>query len=161
VLFQVHRAAVMRECHHGENPTRVIAGQIPACGPIASVGDPEVNWRLADVLFAQGKLDDAEIQMEVARTGFEFLLGRHLLAFADHGAEFYAGSGNDCHRALELARVNAANRPTARALEQAHEIAIAAGDVAAASEFHSAIKALGHACDRREVDQAAYKETSA
>ena len=110
--------------------------------PITSVGDPEVNWRLADALSAQGKYDDAEVQMQAAHSGFEFLLDRHLLAFADHGAEFYAGSGNDCHRALELARVNAANRPTLRALEQAHEIAIAAGDVAAASEFHSAIKGL-------------------
>ena len=35
VLFQVHRAAVMRECHHGENPTRVIAGQIPACARVS------------------------------------------------------------------------------------------------------------------------------
>ena len=126
---------------------------------VVAVGDPEVDWRLADVLSAQGKYEDAEVQMQAARSGFEFLLDRHLLAFADHGAEFYAGSGNDCRRALELARINAANRPTLRALEQAHEVAIAAGDVAAASEFHSAIKALGHTC--REVDQAAYEETSA
>ena len=30
-----------------------------------------------------------------ARSGFEGLLERHLLAFADHAAEFYAGSGNE------------------------------------------------------------------
>ena len=52
-----------------------------------------------------------------ARTGFEALLSRHLLAFADHAAEFYLGSGGDVRRALELARVNFANRPTARAFE--------------------------------------------
>ena len=46
----------------------------------------------------------------------------HLLAFADHAAEFYAGSGNDLGRALQLARTNAANRPTRRALEQAQAI---------------------------------------
>jgi hypothetical protein len=52
------------------------------------------------------------------RLGFETLLERHPLAFADHAAEFYAGSGNDRRRALELARANVANRPTRRAIEQ-------------------------------------------
>ena len=73
--------------------------------------------------------------MQAARSGFESLLARHLLAFADHGAEFYAGSGDDSRRALELARVNVANRPTLRAFEQAHAIAVSAGDMDAASEF--------------------------
>jgi transposase len=49
--------------------------------------------------------------------GFDAVLHRHLLAFADHGAEFYAGSGNDQRRALDLARINVANRPTLRALQ--------------------------------------------
>ena len=66
------------------------------------------------------------------------LLKRHLLAFADHGAEFYAGSGADCSRALDLARVNVANRPTLRAFEQAHMIALCAGDAPAASELLAA-----------------------
>jgi tetratricopeptide (TPR) repeat protein len=123
--------------------------------PVTSVGDPEVHWRLADVLSAQGKLGDAEVQMEAARFGFEFLLEKHLLAFADHGAEFYAGSGNDRRRALELAWVNAANRPTARALEQAHEIAIGAGDAAAASKLLFAIEALDRTCGQSD-----YQETS-
>ena len=35
VLFQVHRAAALRQCHHGENPNRVIAGQIPACARVS------------------------------------------------------------------------------------------------------------------------------
>jgi hypothetical protein len=55
--------------------------------------------------------------------GFEALLDKHPLAFADHAAEFYAGSGNDCRRALELARMNVANRPTRRAVRQADAIA--------------------------------------
>jgi hypothetical protein len=33
-----------------------------------------------------------------------------LLAFADHGAEFYSGSGNNPRRAFELASINLANR---------------------------------------------------
>jgi len=103
--------------------------------PLAAIGDPEVDWLLADVLVAQGRLEESEIRMTAARTGFESLLDRHLLAFADHGAEFYAGSGGDLRRALQLARVNADNRPTLRAFEQAHEIAVSAGDGAAASEL--------------------------
>ena len=63
------------------------------------------------------------------------VLERHPLAFADHGAEFYAGSGSDCRRALELALVNVANRPTLRAFEQAHEMAVSAGDANAASSL--------------------------
>ena len=90
--------------------------------PARSSPDPEVRWRLADVLRAQGKLDEAETQLDAARRGFDELLGRHLLAFADHAAEFYAGSGNDCRRALELARANVANRPTRRAVKQAQAI---------------------------------------
>jgi len=84
--------------------------------PMPSSRDPEVVWRLADVL--------VETHLDAARRGFDALLARHLLAFADHAAEFYAGSGSDHRRALELARVNVANRPTRRAIEQLHRIAV-------------------------------------
>ena len=77
--------------------------------PAISSGDPEVRWRLADALASQERYAEAEVHMQEARFGFEALLERHLLAFADHGAEFYAGSGNDMRRALNLARVNVAN----------------------------------------------------
>jgi hypothetical protein len=63
--------------------------------PALASRDPEVCWRLAS----------------------------RLLAFADHAAEFYAGSGNDGQQALELARANAENRPTRRAVKQAHAMA--------------------------------------
>ena len=91
--------------------------------PALSSRDPEVRWRLADVLTAQRRFEEAKTEVDAARFGFEELLGRHLLAFADHAAEFYAGSGNGYKRALELARANVANRPTRRALEQKHAIA--------------------------------------
>ena len=94
--------------------------------PALSSSDPEVNWRFADVLTAQGRFEQAERQLDTARSGFEQLLERHLLAFADHAAEFYAGSGNDHRRALELARTNVDNRPTRRAVEQADAIAMIA-----------------------------------
>ena len=91
--------------------------------PALASRDPEVHWRLADVLIAQERLQEAETHLEAARSGFEELLGRHLLAFADHGAEFYAGTGSDRRRALELARANVANRPTRRAVRQMDAIA--------------------------------------
>ncbi len=113
--------------------------------PVAAIGDPEVDWCLADVLAAQGILEEFESRMRAARSGFESLLERHLLAFADHGAEFYAGSGNEPRRALQLALINAENRPTLRALEQAHNVATSAGNAAAAHEITSvAIRQWGH-----------------
>ncbi|OUL85204.1 tetratricopeptide repeat protein [Paraburkholderia hospita] len=103
--------------------------------PVVSSGDPEVHWRLGDVLSAMGRPADADAHIDAARSGFERLLGRHLLAFADHGAEFYIGSGNDTRRALELATINVANRPTLRAFEQAHAIAVGAGQPHVASRL--------------------------
>src|SRR6516164_1729160 len=104
--------------------------------PALSSRDPEVRWRLADVLIAQGRLAEAETQLEAARFGYEELLGKHLLAFADHAAEFYAGSGNNRRRALELARANVANRPTRRAVKQEHAIAVNTDEGAIMSDLH-------------------------
>lgn len=109
--------------------------------PALSSGDPEVRWRLGDALAAQNRAEEAKAHLDGARAGFEDLLSRHPLAFADHAAEFYAGSGNDGRRALELARANVANRPTRRAFEQAHAIALDAGDAIAAREIHAAAAA--------------------
>lgn len=91
--------------------------------PALSSCDPEVRWRLADVLLAQEKFAEAEMHLDAARLAFAALLQRHSLAFADHAAAFYAGSGNDIPRALELAHLNVTNRPTRRALRQADAIA--------------------------------------
>jgi hypothetical protein len=95
--------------------------------PVAQSGDPEVSWHLSDVLFALGRDAEAREQLQVARAGFDLLLEKHLLAFADHGAEFYSGSGDDPQRAFELANINLSNRPTIKAFEQTHEAAIATG----------------------------------
>lgn len=108
--------------------------------PVVPSGDPEVFWRLGDVTVAMRRFADAEVQMQAARCGFEVLLGKHLLAFADHGSEFYAGSGNNPARAFELALVNLRNRPTLRAFEQAFAIAVHAGFSVRAFEILSAAK---------------------
>jgi hypothetical protein len=85
-----------------------------------------------------GRLSDAKEQMQAARSGFEALLEKHLLAFADHGAEFYSGSGDNPSRAFELASINLANRPTLRAFEKAYETAVGADESKAASEILTA-----------------------
>ncbi len=91
--------------------------------PALSSRDPEVGWRLADVFFAQERFDEAEMYLAAAQHGFEELLKTYPLAFADHAAEFYGGSGGNFHRALELAQVNLANRPTRRAINQVRALA--------------------------------------
>jgi len=106
--------------------------------PAVSSSDPEIRWCLADVMRATGRLTDAEVLMQAAESGFEVLLGKHLLAFADHGAAFYSGSGNDAGRAFELASINLANRPTLWAFEHAYTTAVGAGKSDLASDILSA-----------------------
>ncbi len=103
--------------------------------PAVASGDPEVFWRLADSMAATERHADADAHLRSARSGFEALLEKHLLAFADHGAEFYSGSGDDAGRAFELARVNVENRPTLRAFELAYATAVEAGKAEVASEI--------------------------
>jgi tetratricopeptide (TPR) repeat protein len=133
VKARVHLAEIYSNCGRTDNAEALLV-------PAISSGDPEVCWRLADVMVARRRFADAEAHMQTARSGFELLIQKHLLAFADHAAEFYSRSGNDCRRALDLARVNVANRPTLRAFEQAYTIAVNAGDRVAASEILTAAR---------------------
>jgi tetratricopeptide (TPR) repeat protein len=116
VKARVHLAEIHLRC--GE----AVAAEELLTAAMAS-GDPEVHWRLGEAMAAQRRLSEAEAQLAKARSGFEVLLKKHPLAFADHGAEFYAASGNDIPKALDLARTNVANRSTQRAVEQAQAIA--------------------------------------
>ena len=75
------------------------------------------------MLTKQERLAEAEFQLEAARSGFEALLGKQLLAFADHAAEFYSGSGNDCHARARTRAHQCRNRPTRRAVRQLQAIA--------------------------------------
>ena len=128
VKARVHLAEIYSSCGRNGDAEALLL-------PVIDIGDPEVAWRLADVLNETGRFAEAEAQLQAARAGFEALLDKHLLAFADHGAEFYAGSGGNPARALELARLNLANRPTLRAFEQAHATALAAGEALVAEEL--------------------------
>jgi hypothetical protein len=82
VKARVHLAEIYSRCGRTGDAEAVLI-------PAVSSGDPEVSWRLADAMYAGGRVADAEAQMQAARSGFDALLGKHLLAFADHGAEFY------------------------------------------------------------------------
>jgi tetratricopeptide (TPR) repeat protein len=133
VKARVHLAEIYLHCDRASDAEALLF-------PVVASGDPEVHWRLSDVLNATGRFDKAEVQMQAARSGFEILLGKHLLAFADHGVEFYAGSGNNAARALELGSANLANRPTLRAFEQAYAAATAAGERDTAMDFVAAAR---------------------
>lgn len=103
--------------------------------PALASGDPEVDRRLADVATGLGHANEAEEHLQRARGGFERLVDLHPLAFADHAAEFYLGSGDDAPRAFELAKMDLANLPTLKAFESAHAAAIAAADASAAQRI--------------------------
>ena len=119
VKARVHLSEIRMRCGDGIEANALLE-------PVIASGDPEVRWRLADVLAAQGEPESARVHLEGVRMRYEALLAKHLLAFADHAAEFYAGSGNDPARARELARANAANRPTRRAIAQLQAIELSA-----------------------------------
>ncbi len=134
VKARVHRA----EIHLRANEAAAAAKLLE---PAIASGDPEVRWRLGDALAAQGLYVAAGAALAAARAGYAELLARHRLAFADHAAEFHAGSGGDLRQALDLALANVHNRPTLRAFEQAHAIAVDAGDPEAASRLAAAAEA--------------------
>jgi FimV-like protein len=92
-------------------------------------GDPEVRWRMSELLVKQNNDEAALKELAVSRHMYEDLLSRHELAFADHAAEFYLGSGNNPQRALQLALANLKNRSTSRAYELAIDASKAAGDL--------------------------------
>lgn len=125
---RVHLAEICLESGNSEAAESLLT-------PVVASGDPEVRWRLSQVMAALGRFDEADEQCEAARAAFEDLLSRHVLAFADHAAEFYLNSGADPVRALVLARLNLDNRPTFRAFELAHTAAIRAGEEGLAAEL--------------------------
>jgi hypothetical protein len=120
VKARVHLAEVYLGYEREKEAEALLVGAILS-------GDPEVHWRLADVLAKMGRFAEAEVQMQTSRSGFEALLEKHLIAFADHGAEFYSGSGDDPGSAFELANINLLNRPTIRAVELARNTATGVG----------------------------------
>jgi tetratricopeptide (TPR) repeat protein len=92
--------------------------------PALASEDPEAFWRMADIVRSTGSSAEADRYLTAARVGFDTLLAKYPLAYADHGAEFFLGSGDDRPRSLALAKVNLQNRPTHQAFRQAYSIAV-------------------------------------
>ncbi|MDB4034180.1 hypothetical protein N9506_00025 [Pseudomonadales bacterium] len=80
--------------------------------PIAKGQDPEPAGRLAEYLEAAGQGKVSAPYREMALHGWQALLDRYPLAFADHAAEFWLGAGKNPELALEWAAENYKNRPT-------------------------------------------------
>jgi len=77
--------------------------------------EPEALALLGQLHIRAGHRTRGEREIERARRGFEALLSKHPLAFADHAAEFYLGAGDAPEQAWALAQQNLAARPTRRA----------------------------------------------
>jgi len=77
--------------------------------------DPDYATQLARILYQDGRLEEATVWRARAEVRYDELMARHPAAFADHSAEFWLTVGGDPHRALALARQNAAVRQTPRA----------------------------------------------
>jgi tetratricopeptide (TPR) repeat protein len=72
--------------------------------------------------------------VEDARVEWERYVAALPLAFSDHAARFYLGVGKNPQRALELARINLANRDVPEARELVLQAALAANDTATACD---------------------------
>ena len=83
--------------------------------PIAESQDPEPAGRLAEFLAAAGETKQSLGYKEMALHGWQLLLDRYPLTFADHAAEFWLGAGEDPELALEWAARNYTNQPTPKA----------------------------------------------
>ncbi len=80
-----------------------------------SSDEPEAWARRAEYLMRLGDADGAREVLRHANDQFTRWLAAQPLAFADHGAEFYLGIGQNPTRARQWACVNWRNRDTARA----------------------------------------------
>jgi tetratricopeptide (TPR) repeat protein len=96
--------------------------------------EPEPSAVLAKFLNEAGS-PEATAYAERARSLYEALLQDYPEAFWDHAAEFLMNAGADAPRALELARLNLALRPTGRAYQVAIRASLAANDAEGACEL--------------------------
>ena len=95
------------------------------------VDDALTAQRHPELLALAVELGHPELTDE-AKRAWERYVAALPLAFSDHAARFYLGIGHDPARALELARINHANRDTLEARALVIEAALAANDAVAA-----------------------------
>ena len=94
---------------------------------VASTAEPEALSLLGGLYIRTGDPTNGRKLIESARQSYDSLLRRHPLAFADHAAKFFLGSGNDNERAWDLAQQNLANRETLASFGLAIKAAEATG----------------------------------
>jgi tetratricopeptide (TPR) repeat protein len=92
-VANIHKAEF--ESARGEFPTAIARLE----GVVARSDEPEARAKLGEMRLKQGDRARGERDIAHARRRYEALLARHPLAFADHAAEFYLGSGADPERA--------------------------------------------------------------
>jgi tetratricopeptide (TPR) repeat protein len=105
---------------------------------VASSNEPEALALLGQLHVRSGDSTKGFGEFVLARQRFEWLLDRYPLAFVDHAAEFYLGTGANPERAWTLAQQNLVNRKTdrayvlairaARATGRSHEVCALVGD---------------------------------
>jgi tetratricopeptide (TPR) repeat protein len=76
--------------------------------------EPEAMEIYGSLEMRLGNLADGNRLINQAQNGYEKLLTKYPLAFADHATEFYLRTGNNAERALNLAEINLENRETER-----------------------------------------------
>ncbi|MCA9634212.1 MAG: tetratricopeptide repeat protein [Myxococcales bacterium] len=108
VVANVHLAELEREAGKTDEAKRRL---LSVLRPGA---DPEPASVLAELL-EEDEPEQAAKYAAQAKQGYESLLKRYPLAFADHASEFYLGPGKDPKRAQALAEQNLKNRATERA----------------------------------------------
>lgn len=120
ITARVHLAEVMAEDGRYDEAIALLEAAV------GTSEDPEVDSRLAEFLLAAGREEAAEPIRQRALAGYADLLERHPLAFLDHIAEFYLGSGGDPGQAWIMAERNWINAAGDPALALAIEAAAAA-----------------------------------
>ncbi len=92
-------------------------GALNLIDPIKDSQDPEVPAILAKIHSLLNNEIEAQSFKDLAALRYQTLLQDFELAFADHGAEFFMGIGDNPVYALELAQKNLANRKSDRAYD--------------------------------------------
>ncbi len=122
-------------CHLAEVEAALgnAADAVTLLEPLArTADDPDPAAQLARIYSQMGRTGPAAQWRAVAARRYEELLARYPEAYADHGAEFFLGTGGHAKRALALAQQNLTLRQTPRAYELVLAAAFASGDTAAA-----------------------------
>ncbi len=119
VIGEVHLAELERAAGNTDNA-------IARLMLVASSKDPEARGKLSELLREKGSIQQAASYLDSSLNDYNYLLANYPFAFADHGAEFFAGPGANPNRALELARMNLSNRKSERAYLVAINAALAA-----------------------------------